>query len=433
MRKLLYILIFLFLSFSFDADSPPLSGWYQQFLPDINGASINDITFTVSLNGYAVTNIGGSSSYMLKTSNGGDNWIVKFTHNQQFQRIIFINSNTGFTNAFMKIFKTTNAGENWSAIDLPGIFGDDMFVLNEDTIWLAESTSTFGGIYRTTNGGLTWTIQFQYGGTNPDKIYMYDRNLGFMKRGTALFRTSNSGVNWTEINSLGFKDIYFIDSLTGWKAWYYFFKTTDGGNTWVQKPLPPEGSFILISGINNFSLVNEDILWGVGAEAFYGSGKYRGMIYKSTDGGESWGYQIPDTSINLGIYTFMKFINKLNGWSYSTIGGVHTVTGGGDTTIYVEMKPISTEIPGGYRLHQNYPNPFNYSTRIKFDISKTSDVKLKVYNLLGKEIDEIVNSKISAGSYDFRFIGSELSSGVYFYRLSADGNVVDTKKMLLIK
>ncbi|MBL7129486.1 MAG: T9SS type A sorting domain-containing protein, partial [Ignavibacteria bacterium] len=78
-------------------------------------------------------------------------------------------------------------------------------------------------------------------------------------------------------------------------------------------------------------------------------------------------------------------------------------------------------------------NPFNYSTRIKFDISKTSDVKLKVYNLLGKEIDEIVNSKLSRGSYDFRFIGSELPSGVYFCRLVVDDNKIDTKKMVLIK
>ena len=97
------------------------------------------------------------------------------------------------------------------------------------------------------------------------------------------------------------------------------------------------------------------------------------------------------------------------------------------------MKPISTEIPGGYRLHQNYPNPFNYSTRIKFDISKTSYVTLKVYNLLGKEIDEIVNSKISAGSYDFKFIGSELTSGVYLCRLVVDDVNVDVKKMVLIK
>jgi hypothetical protein len=97
------------------------------------------------------------------------------------------------------------------------------------------------------------------------------------------------------------------------------------------------------------------------------------------------------------------------------------------------MTPISTEIPGDYRLHQNYPNPFNYSTRIKFDISKTSDVKLKVYNLLGKEVDEIVNSKVSAGSYDYKFVGSELSSGVYLCRLVVDDNKIDTKKMLLIK
>ena len=152
MRKLLYIFIFLFLSFSFDAVPPPPNGWYQQWLPDLSGASIRDITFTDSLNGYAVTNIGGTSSYILKTTNGGDNWIVKFTHNQPYVRVMFINSSIGFTNAFTKIFKTTNAGENWNAINLPSIFGDDMFVLNEDTIWLAMSESLTGGVYRTTNG-----------------------------------------------------------------------------------------------------------------------------------------------------------------------------------------------------------------------------------------------------------------------------------------
>jgi len=181
-------------------------------------------------------------------------------------------------------------------------------------------------------------------------------------------------------------------------------------------------------------LVNNDTFWGVGGTVRYGPGNERGLIYKTTNSGVNWGYQIPDTSIHLWRYYHIDFVNKLNGWCYRfSEGGVHTVTGGNDTTIYLEMKPISTEIPGGYRLHQNYPNPFNYSTRIVFDISKTSDVKLKVYNLLGEEVDEIVNSKISAGSYDFKFIGSELTSGVYLCRLVVDDVNVDVKKMVLIK
>ena len=123
-------------------------------------------------------------------------------------------------------------------------------------------------------------------------------------------------------------------------------------------------------------------------------------------------------------------MNNYTGWVCGDNGTILKTTTGGFPT---NIKTINSKIPNEYSLHQNYPNPFNYSTRIKFDISKTSDVKLKVYNLLGKEVDEIVNSKISAGSYDFKFVGSELPSGVYFYRLSADGKVIDKKKMVLIK
>jgi len=53
--------------------------------------------------------------------------------------------------------------------------------------------------------------------------------------------------------------------------------------------------------------------------------------------------------------------------------------------------------------------------------------------LLGKEVDEIVNNEVSPGSYDYKFIGSELSSGVYLYRLVVDNNMIDTKKMVLLK
>ncbi|MFC2093850.1 T9SS type A sorting domain-containing protein, partial [Bacteroidota bacterium] len=339
------------------------------------------------------------------------------------------------------LYKTTNAGQNWLLLNTPfGTTFDDMFVLNEDTIWVTDGAGYFGGLFRTTNGGQSWTRQIYSMGTNPDVIYMYNGKQGFFSLGSGpgnnLYRTTNSGENWIKVlDENGFLDMYFFDSLKGYKAYGLVKKTTDGGLTWQTQTLPPVGGLILTSSIISFSILNSDTIWGVGAEAFFYPGQFRGLIYKTTNGGESWGYQLPDTSIHISQYHYVDFIYKLNGWAYSywSSGGVHTVTGGDDTTIYVEMKPITTEIPGGYRLHQNYPNPFNYSTRIKFDISKTSDIKLKIYNLLGEEIDEIVNNKLSAGSYDFRFIGSELPSGVYLCRLVVDDNKIDTKKMILIK
>jgi len=88
----------------------------------------------------------------------------------------------------------------------------------------------------------------------------------------------------------------------------------------------------------------------------------------------------------------------------------------------------------GYLLQQNYPNPFNPGTIIRYAISSTQFVTLKVYDLLGREIATLVNEEKTAGSYNVEFgmQNLELSSGIYFYKLQA-GNFVETKKMILLK
>jgi hypothetical protein len=98
----------------------------------------------------------------------------------------------------------------------------------------------------------------------------------------------------------------------------------------------------------------------------------------------------------------------------------------------VGIEPISMEIPAGYKLNQNYPNPFNPETNITFDVSKTGFVSLKVYDISGREVAALVNEKLQGGSYMYKWNGANLSSGTYFYRLTAEG-FTQTKKMLLLK
>jgi len=88
--------------------------------------------------------------------------------------------------------------------------------------------------------------------------------------------------------------------------------------------------------------------------------------------------------------------------------------------------------PAAFALHQNYPNPFNPSTKIDYNIPADAVVMLKVYNILGQEIATVVNEKQFAGSHSAIFDASRLTSGVYFYKISA-GTYTSTKKMLLIK
>jgi len=92
----------------------------------------------------------------------------------------------------------------------------------------------------------------------------------------------------------------------------------------------------------------------------------------------------------------------------------------------------TVEIPNTYRLYQNYPNPFNPQTTIRYGIPKNSFVKLAVFNELGEEIAILENGYKSANTYEAVFDASNLPSGVYYYKLEAEG-FTDTKKMVIIK
>lgn len=96
------------------------------------------------------------------------------------------------------------------------------------------------------------------------------------------------------------------------------------------------------------------------------------------------------------------------------------------------IEPVSNTVPGTYALHQNYPNPFNPVTSIRFDIPKASNVKLVVYDVLGREVKTLVNEFKNPGAYELKFDASNIASGTYFYRIEA-GDFVQIKKMVLVK
>lgn len=93
---------------------------------------------------------------------------------------------------------------------------------------------------------------------------------------------------------------------------------------------------------------------------------------------------------------------------------------------------FANNIPQTYNLYQNYPNPFNPTTTIQFSIPERTNVKLSIFDVLGREIQTIVNDELSAGTYKFNFNANYLSSGIYFYRIDA-GKFSSVKKMILMK
>jgi len=108
----------------------------------------------------------------------------------------------------------------------------------------------------------------------------------------------------------------------------------------------------------------------------------------------------------------------------------HFLRFGNFTTTSVDR--IDDLIPDNYTLSQNYPNPFNPSTKITFSITNTEHVVLKIFNVLGQQVDVLLDNEFEFGTYEVEFDASRLSSGIYFYTLEA-GNFTATKKMMLMK
>ncbi len=150
-------------------------------------------------------------------------------------------------------------------------------------------------------------------------------------------------------------------------------------------------------------------------------------VSHTTDGGINWTTQTKNQFGGSEIYA-CDFINENTGWITGGYGTILKTTTGGN----VFISQTSTEIPEKYSLHQNYPNPFNPSTNIKFDIHKQGITTLKVFDLLGKEMETLVDEQLSVGTYEVTFNANSLPSGIYFYVLKT-GDYVESKKMVLVK
>jgi len=194
------------------------------------------------------------------------------------------------------------------------------------------------------------------------------------------------------------------------------FLSTNNGTNWVA----------VNNGITNLTVLSLAIS---GTNIFAGSGG----VYYSSNNGANWILK------NQGFTDIHAIISLIITNNYIFAGtGYYSVW----RRLYDDIlgiQNISTEAPLTYSLSQNYPNPFNPSTKISFALPKQGLVTIKVFDMLGKEIETLVNESLKPGTYEAAFDGSSYPSGVYFYRLtvrhggsSTDG-FVETKRMVMIK
>jgi photosystem II stability/assembly factor-like uncharacterized protein len=404
----------LFLATTFQSDSPP--GWYQQVIPR-NDVTIQDIFFQDSLTGHIVTRKNtNDSAFIFKTTDGGNNWILTLSQNIYLTSIQFASNGTGYSVGSAPggiIKKTTDNGLNWFTINTIAPYPLlDLYFVNPDTGWVCSDDPFSGGIFKTTDGGNNW--QSQLGASFfIKKLFFLNKDSGWALSNEAnsrLYITTNGGQVWSLRFTFSVNpwSIYFTSKDTGYTGG---FKTTNGGFNW--------------SPMTNYQ----------GRQVYFTNGNtgWNGGVFSTvqkTIDGQNWFNQTTPIFNNSSII----FEDTMTGWAGGN-GLVHTTDGGGPP---VGIEQISNEVPLFYALHQNYPNPFNPVTNIMYSImpnvkGQMTNVKLVIYNVQGQETEVLVDQRQSAGTYKVDFDATGLPSGVYFYSLYADGKIVDTKKMLMVK
>jgi len=432
MKKFI-IFLFIFIIHSSLFITHCTSQWVQQTLSV--GGPTNDIAFFDANTGIIALNTNPGVIY--RTTNGGYTWslinyIRIFNFNKVDSQVVYGNGRD--VNANDVIYRSFNRGLSWDSVSITPAAYTDLSFINSDTGWICGHNGNFGAIWKTTNGGITLTEQVSSGTSGMNRIFFLKTRVngeywGWCSQGPIMRRTTNSGVIWEQLatQSAG-NQIQFINKDTGWASNGNLFKTTNSGVNWVSQQMPGAAKFIFINNDIGYTTGNIIVI----------NGQYRGVIWKTTNGGLNWGYQLPDTSIHVFTYEVIDFIDSLTGWAYNSNGnvGIHTTNGGGP--MIMGIKPVDNKLPENFKLYQNYPNPFNPVTSIQFQVSVNSNVKLIVYDILGKEITTLLNEKESPGTYKISFDGSDLSSGIYFYTLFIsdlkNNNIYkETKSMIYLK
>ena len=392
----------------------------QQIAKPDTIANFRDIFFIDEEYGWVV----GSNGTILKTTNGGIDWeVIHLTLSEHISSVFFIDRELGWitTTYNDKIYITTNGGENWEHIVT--IVGTavslmDIYFVNDSTGFVCRSAYS---IYRTADYGYTW--EEIIGTFYETAVFDFvDEDYGWAGGHNSFKITTNGGDDWTSIDLLTYEffvsNISLLDRYNGFIVGWGWFINNEDFNMFVSTNTGGSSLFhnVIDSYIYDVHFNSPDTGWIAGSE-----------ILKTTDGGHNW------TTLNPVVHTFVFVGDK--SWGINFDNRILFSDDGWETATVQFPEPVNVKDninENSYYLSQNYPNPFNPNTKIKFELRERVFVTLKIYDLLGNEINTLVEEEKLAGNYEIEFNGEKLPSGVYLYKIIA-GDFVDTKKMILLK
>ncbi len=371
------------------------------------------------------------------------------------------------------ILKTTDSGVMWVILPLPELFFHPWNATSFSDRWSGTVVGDFGRVAITTDGGEHWSWHTIPGGRTclcvlhegPASIYVGDdsgwvhlshdtgntwsservstwpiRSLfrwrGYSGMGIAHYALTPYSICENDIFPLYRWTETILQAFQGLGSEAFRGEFSNGGGPGFLVGV--HGDLRAAPAIVRKSM--SDTVWRPLATPFSWSGTLfgvsapsgktvyvcgeHGLIFNSTDGGDTWSAPSVPTTHRL---KSICFFDEKRGYAVGDSGTILYTSNGGVTAID-ERDDVQVM---GFTLFQNYPNPFNPSTSIRYALRHRSHVTLTVFDILGQRVAELVNGDIDAGYHEVKFDATNLASGVYFYRLTA-GLFVDTKRLLLI-
>ncbi len=426
------------------------------------GAGITDMlvtpngTIVVTCASYNFPN--GQYGGIRHSTDGGNSWQNDYMHYNARTLAMGQNgyvyaSSWDYPNISEGLWVSFNQGAAWVGhLYLIGSNNNIFSILvrnNNQTIYIGTRT----GVRKSTNGGGSFTPV-----NNGIPVNSWVRDIEIDSNGiiaaattNGLFVTTNSSASWTQVQGVPPGDtvvtLMFVDNrdttlsasgqadeLVAGSNNGNVLRSTCFGLTYTELFLIELFSETEISKLRK--AVQAENVYFFGSKFPTDNGQ--GGVVSSSDGGKNW------NNVNSGLPSNPRVsslevtqpVQLSSGSTYTLYAGLFENINGGakvyKLTATIGIQQISSEVPNAFSLSQNYPNPFNPTTNIEFALLKASFVKLAVYDMLGREVETLVNKELKSGTYKADWNASSYPSGVYFYKLVTD-NFIETKKMILVK
>jgi hypothetical protein len=450
--KILIVTLFIALSMSI----PLQAQQWEKTLSDPDGAGVTDILLTPQ-NTLLVTtsswsSLPGGLGGVRRSTNDGASWQNPL---EGFNgRTLCLGDNGVVFASFWPypmdeaIYRSTNDGVNWSRLHSVSA-GDNIFSIeskdNNNTIFIG----TRNGVKRSTNAGVNWAyVNTGIPANSWVRDIETDTSSGIVVAATTngVFSTTNNGASWQMATGIQPGDTivkiefdYPIDTLDGTDQTRVYYGSNGG---YIYDSFH-DSEYLVATFL---AIFGDAEITGIGVVVLRHLNKKQHQVTTFAEPGEgaflvsddflTWTEQTLGLPHNIRLSCTCPQYDTLGPPFYITkYSGCFTSSSRAQVWKYsylVGVELISSQIPEIFALEQNYPNPFNPSTNIKFDILGKEAVRLSVFNSLGQEVAVLVDQRLSAGSYEYKFDAGGLSSGIYFYKLQSE-NFSETKKMLLVK